>query len=213
MRKVQLLMCVVLVGAVAASASAVVREDIFYAIVEPGNTVSAVPGFGTGYADTFFEYPQGSDPSWWNLWFYSDPPDPTRWKEVVYDIHVVPIASGVPNYIEIALNWSTMAFPESGEIGPPPLPPLDVPYLERYVIFADTFSGAFTLSNLGDTFIIPDFNPEWMSIDVRADPDLLLNPNQVHVAGTIWHESVVPEPATMSLLALGGLALLRRRSR
>jgi hypothetical protein len=56
---------------------------------------------------------------------------------------------------------------------------------------------------------ISDYNPEWVSIDVLTSGGLP-NIEAVSVFGSITHECV-PEPATLSLLALGGLALIRRR--
>ena len=73
--------------------------------------------------------------------------------------------------------------------------------------------------------MIPDYNPEWVSIDVRVyaweeiempgplpeDPPMFeWVPMQVNIDGDIWHECV-PEPATLALMLFGGLALLRCR--
>lgn len=50
----------------------------------------------------------------------------------------------------------------------------------------------------------------WFSVLFIGRSDFIYDNYEVSVSGEIWHECV-PEPATMSMLALGGLALLRRR--
>ena len=53
-------------------------------------------------------------------------------------------------------------------------------------------------------FVIPDFNPEWVSIDVRMlDP---IGDTPVFVQGVISHECV-PEPSTFVLAGMGLLGL------
>ena len=64
---------------------------------------------------------------WYNQWFYDDPPDPDRYKVITYDITIQVVdepAWGAPAWVTIALNWSTLAYPETESDGPPPLPPL-----------------------------------------------------------------------------------------
>ena len=144
----------------------------------------------TGYEKTPWYYYENTD--WYNQWFYDAPPDPTRWKEITWDILIQPVDTpagiGVaavlePAWVTIALNWSTLAYPESGPTGSPPLPPLTLEeenaWIVREVIFNDLVSG---LVNIDGTYIIPDYNPEWVSIDIHAEGGL------VQVEGTITHE-------------------------
>ena len=190
-------------------------------------------GGGTGWNDgQWIEYPDppdGGEP-WYNQWFYNDPPDPERWKEVYWDITVEPQDPTDPG-VEVAINWSTVGdpdgttdgFPETGPGGPPPMADQEE-FIERAIIWpgvagipgeveVDPDTGVIHLKNRpedGTPFIIPDYNPEWISIDIRFADGTTLGEG-AFIDGEIWHECV-PEPATMSLLALGGLtAVLRKR--
>lgn len=157
---------------------------------------------GTGVQGTPWYYYENTD--WYNQWFYDDPPDPTRWKEITYDIDINTLGF---NYVTIALNWSTLLYPETGPGGPPPLPPLHIAaeqaWIGREVIFDDI---VLLPVNLNGTFIIPDYNPEWVSIDVRVYGDL------VYVEGFITHECI-PAPGAIVLgsIGIGLVGWLRRR--
>ena len=157
---------------------------------------------GTGVQGTPWYYYDNTD--WYNQWFYDDPPDPTRWKEITYDIVIETLGF---NDVTIALNWSTLAYPETGPDGPPPLPPLDPAteqeWIRREVIFNDI---VLLPVNLNGTFIIPDYNPEWVSIDVRVYGDL------VWMEGFITHECI-PAPGAIVLgsIGIGLVGWLRRR--
>jgi hypothetical protein len=76
-------------------------------------------------------------------------------------------------------------------------------YIERELIY----SGPPPAGELLGELTILDYNPEWISIDFR-----LISPGDggYEIYGDIWHECV-PEPTTVSLLALGGLLMARRR--
>ena len=180
-------------------------DDFFVQVGEDGHVIAGGGSGGSGYADgTWYEYP---NTQWWNEWFYDDPPDPDRWKEISLMFTINPLDPSQGSYAEVTYNWSTLAYPESGPGGAPPLPPLDPLEEEDWIVRAEPYIYAWDVpvggEDITDGIIIPDYNPEWISIDIRGY-------NFEIIGGTLWHECV-PEPATLSLLALGGFALLRRR--
>ena len=201
------------------SAWALPTHDTFWVTLEGDNELYAGGGSGwsaTGGEGEWIEYDQTD---WWNQWFYNDPPDPDRWKEISYDIvlETYSMGTGAELQVEVALNWSTIDFPQSGPDGAPPLTG-EEQFIERWEIYQGSFFDSHSI--VGD-YVIPDYNPEWVSIDVRVyaweqieiheDPGTFERVSmQVNISGDIWHECV-PEPATLALMLLGGLALLRYR--
>jgi hypothetical protein len=198
-------------------------HDTFWVTLEGDNQSYGGGGSGWNAIGGEGEWIYYSQSDWWSQWFYNDPPDPDRWKEISYDIFLEPWTGGtegVDLLVEVALNWSTIDFPQSGPNGSPPLTG-EEQFIERWEIYQG--STAEPQNIIGD-YVIPDYNPEWVSIDVRVyawgeiempgpgggEPGFEWMPMQVNMTGDIWHECV-PEPATLGLLLIGGLALLRRK--
>jgi len=194
----QKLLLMVLAVTLCLTASVIAQpiSDNFFAEVDQSGNV--IEGSGDWYL-----YDQAPSGEWWNTWFYDHPPDPTRWKEVDLTFCVSP-ADAVS---EVTINWSTVDWGGPGGTGPAgPFPmPGDEMYIERLIDYGidipiDPVTGEGAWAG---TLPVP-YNPEWISIDLRGF--------DFTITGCIVHDCV-PEPATMGLLALGGLAVIRRKRR
>ncbi len=159
--------------------------NMFTVTVDQGGQF--VDGFGeNAYGDGWYYYPWYD---WWNVWFYDHPFDYARHKTIHIDIFVTTLAPG-PAWLELAVNWSTdrwsLDFPG---IDRPPLPGEDEDlYIGREVLFAsDFFEGHYALD-----FVIPWYNPEWVSIDVRGFNFMIMD-------GIIVHECIGTDPQSMDL--------------
>ncbi|MCK4625215.1 MAG: PEP-CTERM sorting domain-containing protein [Phycisphaerae bacterium] len=187
----KVLMIIAVLAFVASPAVAQLVEDNFHAEIDAAGTVT---GGGTGYnGGEWYYYP---DSGWWNQWFYDHPVNPPNWKEMWAVVDIMPIES--VGYVEIAFNWSTLDW--SPNPFDPPLPPLDE-FIVRETFFVGEVVEMMTIDG---GVVIPDYNPEWVSIDIMGEG--------VVIDGILWHECI-PEPATMSLLVLGGIGALMRRRR
>jgi len=175
--------------------------DDFYCTVTGYDNVS---GGGTGYdGGTWFEYPQGTEESWWNQWFYNGPivlPGGI-WGEFSFDY--APIDPEQESYLNITMNWTTPDW--SPNPAAPPLPGLP-PNAEDYIDGRQGYWGVSGESTFDTGLWIPTgYSPEWMSISVRGY-------NMEITDGTFEHVGV-PIPAAVWLLGSGliGLVGIRRR--
>jgi hypothetical protein len=151
-------------------------QNAFFIDMDPfGNFMGG--GGENHYGDGWYYYPQYD---WWNIWFYDHPFAPERYKEGFILFDIFPWDPGQPMYVEVAVNWSTdlwsIDFPGDSM---PPLPgvPEDL-YIGREILWATQFWEG-PVEPL--PFVIPDYNPEWVSVDVRGF-------NFVIPAGVIEHD-------------------------
>jgi len=134
----------------------------FYVVVNQAGEVIDGAGenaFGSGW----YYYPQYG---WWNIWFYDHPFDPARYKEAFIELDVFPFEAG-PSFIELAINWSTdlWSIEQPPIDSSPPLPGVDEDrYIGRQTLYVmENPQGHFVFP-----WVWPDYNPEWVSIDVRG---------------------------------------------
>jgi hypothetical protein len=173
-------------------------SNAFHVEVDEGGTV--VTGGGQrAWNNTWYFY-EDDEPGWWNIWFYDHPFAEDRWKEIFVDGSIRTLVAGVPGYAEIAVNWSTPAWSQYGNPpGVPRRPPLPedvaspmIPgsFLDRYIIWQGPVTAIpADLGELGHD--IPDFNPEWVSIDIRGENFVL--------DGLINHACVGDGPQSLDL--------------
>lgn len=196
-KKLILVSLCVLVASLAVPAKAQpIRDAFFVSFDEHGE---ATMGGGTGFnGGEWYYYP---NTGWYNQWFYDGPLDPDRYKEIDLFMTIMPTVAGAQ--ADVAINWSSDDY-ENGT-GQPPIPPLTIGEEESWIVREIVFTGEVLLPEvISGTLTIPGYNPEWVSIDIRG--------KNIEIAyGVIVHECI-PEPATVCLLGLGALALLRKRT-
>lgn len=194
-----------LVAFFAAPASAQAHEDNFWVELDGGGILNPINSGGTGFPypgepgedglGEWFFYPLTD---WWNQWFYDDPYDPERVKKVIIEVVVERVDDGLPAFLTLALNYSTGLWSEVGNPEPeprvPPIGPfLDLPEEESFIVREILFEGPIEPGQPPMVFkwVIEDYNPEWVSIDVRG-----MNVRITEVApGTIRHYCMDGIPA------------------
>jgi len=134
----------------------------FYVVMDPGGMV--IDGAGAdAFGDGWYFYPMED---WWNIWFYDHPLDYNRYKELHLEVDVFPLEPG-PSYVEIAFNWATdqWSLDQLPGDSAPPLPGVDENlYIGRQIVFAmQDPEGHYIFDHT-----LPDYNPEWVSVDIRG---------------------------------------------
>ncbi|RKY07964.1 MAG: hypothetical protein DRP66_05565 [Planctomycetota bacterium] len=168
----------------------------------------AQPGSG----DQWLPYPQPDDPiedeqvppnpevtwaGWWNEWWYDDPYDPDRVKDISFSFDYTRPNDQEIGFAGITVNWSTTDWsinPPTG-VNPSQQPPTSdfdpanpsVAWVGRANIGTITLDAANPSGHYSDSYRLPiPYNPEWVSIDVRGYNFNLAN-------GQLTHECL-PDP-------------------
>ncbi len=185
MRKLTAIICLLLVAFFVSGAKAEPIVDNFNITVYPDGSYV---GGGTGYnGGEWYYYPESG---WINEWFYDHPFDDTRGKIIHIEFDLVVYDPTLFSALCFAVNWST---PEWSALGYgedyPPLPDMvgqdECLYIERDIL-DDICPVPGELTHYVFDYIIYDYNPEWVSIDVMGE-------NFEIVGGVIEHECVDKE--------------------
>lgn len=223
---------------VPSSVSAQVFHDEFNALLEGNNIVEADPALNSGYTDNdngtgpWYTYNNG----WINQWFFNaDDIVGSKTIEWQLGIEVLPpepppecppgacsLIGTVPPTVDLAINWSDQLWNDVGNGGAAPPLPSDTDgdqFIVRETLLSlENLNQPILDNNVGDPLVIPDFNPQWVSIDVRVvlpgvytwddglNSRIIEVTPQILLQGEIWHEHI-PEPSCAALMSLAGVGL------
>ncbi|HPM38290.1 MAG TPA: hypothetical protein PK186_12105 [candidate division Zixibacteria bacterium] len=136
------------------------KMNQFWITVDPAGQL--VTGGGVGaYGQGWYYYPQTN---WYNIWFYDDPFDSTRKKDIHIEFTVGKYMPAMPSLVTVAVNWSTPAWSATGETTPP-LPGVDEgQFIQRQIVISQPDLQGHYIFDL----VVPDYNPEWVSVDVQG---------------------------------------------
>jgi hypothetical protein len=210
--------CLLVVFLVAPAAVAEVKTGHFQVELYTETSISSNSSLNDGYESTWYEYPQDSPP-FWNEWWYDDPylKPGGKWVQVTFSYGLINRA--LPGDVHVTINWTNGLWEgvAEGRLKPPIYAGVANPetYIERlsdpeYNINQDPWNFHLDPYSQGGNWTsgkywLPiDYNPEWVSVDVQGMGNVGIS------NGVLLHECV-PEPATLMLLAIGGIALRRHR--
>ncbi|MBP6871539.1 MAG: hypothetical protein KBC43_06005 [Bacteroidales bacterium] len=146
------------------------RIDNFHLAIDPSSAlVPALSGGATEELDpgenlTWYLYDQGDGMSWYNIWFYNDTVDPNRMKKIRMGFWIQTYEP-VDGQLFYVVNWSTPDWD-------PPVPGFPMPdeedYIERSPVNGPLaiMPGPAGRQWIELYYIIPDYNPEWVSVDI-----------------------------------------------
>jgi len=154
------------------------RDDIEDPNAYPGSWFRAsldtdgnfISGDGHGYnGGTWYYYPQTG---WYRQWYYNHPYSTERRGYLRYEVYIRAVDPTKQTYVEINFNWTT---PEWSQLGlkRPPLP-IDTPTAgqeSRYMMSKRLYVvDHWYIGTIEPIYshIIEEYNPEWVSIDIRG---------------------------------------------
>ena len=183
MRRILLIISLLLAVFLVPDTEAEPIEDTFYVTLDSYGyfVCGGGSGFNGGY---WYVYPSG----WKNEWFYDHPFDPERGKIIHIEFDIVASDPSINSNICLAVNWST---PEWSGLGygdtTPPTPDLVGPDEGLYIIREIMLSACpvpSEVTHYAFDYVVWDYNPEWVSIDVDGENFEIVN-------GIITHDCVV----------------------
>jgi len=157
------------------------NEDVFWVAFPPFGELDPEMSGGTGFEGWWFFYPETF---WWNIWFFDHSfVDPDRLKVINIRFDLLPFEPDIDIDLTFAVNWSTDLWED------PQMPPLPVPgFPEEVFIGRDIIlppSGVWEEGTYDFYYVIRDYNPIWVSIDVRGSNFVIPFPT-----GEIVHDCV-----------------------
>jgi len=148
------------------------KVDYYWmAMNAPGNLLSPPLSGGTydlglGETGEWYEYYDAPGPiDWWNIWFYNEDFDDTRMKKIKMGFWIQSYDGINPGELYYVVNWSNDSYPNG--TGTFPTPAQEI-WIDR-----SPTNGPVPVSIGAEwielSFIIEDYNPEWVSIDLWGE--------------------------------------------
>ncbi len=147
-------------------------DNFWMAMDAPGNLVPPLSGGTfdeTGEDGVWWLYdqaPGGFD--WWNIWFYNDPVDTSRMKKIRMGFWIQSLNGADPGMLSYVINWSDTAWD-----GPGFPTATDEAFIHRSPVNGPGIIVPGPAQWIELYFIIPDYNPEWVSIDIWGENILI----------------------------------------
>lgn len=153
------------------------------ALDQTGMLIPPMSGGTDFFGNGWYYY---EETNWWNIWFYDHPFDENRRKEVRIEFYLDYLEPLDSSLLVLAVNWSTDLWSLEQPPGDstPPLPWMYPPGDEELYIGRDTlYAAPVDPGHYVFKWILPDYNPEWVSIDVSGYNFMILEGS-----GVIEHE-------------------------
>lgn len=135
-----------------------------------GDDGNLVEGEGHGYNDgTWYHYPQTE---WYRQWYYNQPYTADREGYLKYEVYIKAVDRTKLTYVEVNFNWTTPEWSQLG-LNRPPLPG-DVATADKEARYMSSrrvyLVDGWYIGTIEPIYshIIKEYNPEWISIDVRG---------------------------------------------